>query len=85
MPSYIAPGGVHLIIDPIWMFAVPTLSFVLFDQNKKFVRLDEYCFRSLLEVFVLVPIWSVVLTLICLGCGFFDTAFFFEMGGRGSC
>ena len=66
-------------------FAVPALSFVLFDQNKKFVRLDEYCFRSLLEVFVLVPIWSVVLTLICLGCGFFDTAFFFEMGGRGSC
>ena len=80
VPQFIAPRGVHLAVDPIWVFTIPTVSFIWFDQKKKFVVLDEYCFRSLLEMFVVVPIWSVVLTLICLAVGLFDSVAFFTAG-----
>ena len=63
----------HLILSPIWVYAIPTISFFWLDQCGKTPNSETYFGRSLIEIFAVLPIWSVLFTLFCLAIGAADT------------
>ena len=68
LPTY-ASYWTHLVVTPLWVLTIPVVSFFFFDQKKKLVRFDEYWLRSLIELTVLVPIWSVILSIVTVYLG----------------
>ena len=46
--------------DPVWVFAVPTLSFIAFDISKHQRSLKRFLIHSGVELAIVFPIWTVI-------------------------
>lgn len=45
---------------PIWIFMIPSLSFVVFDLNDKWCTTSAFLGRSIIEMALIFPVWSIV-------------------------
>lgn len=45
--------------DPIWVFTVPTMSFIVFDLRDQPKNLARFLIRSSVELILVFPVWTV--------------------------
>ena len=45
---------------PVWIFMIPTLSFMMFDVHDKWCEMTAFATRSAIEIVILFLVWSYV-------------------------
>ena len=49
----------RIVANPIWIFAIPFISFFKFDLKRMYINDNEYWKRSCIEMFIISPAWSI--------------------------
>lgn len=58
-----------LIRDPIWVYAVPAVSFFFNEYREKLRTRGMFVLNCLLELILVVPAWTVIWTWVQLSIG----------------